>query len=363
MMDGIYEHKELSTGRDLLVIEPGVYNWKAALHLFKLYGRSVPGGSCYSVCAGGHICGGGYGWLSRLQGLTVDYLYGVEVVTVDKTDPKNPKVTAVVATMESNDEDLRNLVWAHTGAGGLQFGVITKYFFILNDPCPRRIPKLPDAPQDAFFTSITWNWTDTTGTKKCMYDDSNFMKKDVFDAICTAYGQYWEKEDRNPDRWNLFGVLKVCHWEHDGGVHVLIQGFDKGSVVDFVNWMLDQVKKVCPEVRTCITCDPSALFRLHSGRSQTGVATPPACAESELTDFGLIIKWPWLTAAQYINSNPANSRFKNTGAYHTGPFTQGMLDTLYKYATLSVGKDGSVLDRDGKALAKFVRPRDADPHM
>jgi FAD/FMN-containing dehydrogenase len=39
---------------------------------------TIPGGSCYSVGAGGHICGGGYGLLSRKYGLTVDHLVAVQ---------------------------------------------------------------------------------------------------------------------------------------------------------------------------------------------------------------------------------------------------------------------------------------------
>ena len=47
------------------------------------FGRTLPAGSCYSVGAGGHISGGGYGLLSRRFGLTVDWLSGVRVATVD----------------------------------------------------------------------------------------------------------------------------------------------------------------------------------------------------------------------------------------------------------------------------------------
>jgi len=36
--------------------------------LFKRYNVTLPGGTCGSVAAGGHISGGGYGLLSRLHG-------------------------------------------------------------------------------------------------------------------------------------------------------------------------------------------------------------------------------------------------------------------------------------------------------
>ncbi|WP_347316793.1 FAD-binding protein, partial [Ralstonia pseudosolanacearum] len=53
-------------------VPAGMQNWNGALELYKRHGVTLPGGSCYSVGAGGHISGGGYGLLSRLQGLTVD---------------------------------------------------------------------------------------------------------------------------------------------------------------------------------------------------------------------------------------------------------------------------------------------------
>ncbi|MFP3663308.1 FAD-binding protein, partial [Burkholderia sp. SIMBA_043] len=51
----------------------GNQNWDGYLDLYKTANRTLPGGSCYSVGSGGHIVGGGYGLLSRLHGLTVDW--------------------------------------------------------------------------------------------------------------------------------------------------------------------------------------------------------------------------------------------------------------------------------------------------
>ena len=58
----------------------GSQNWDGYVNLYKSANRTLPGGSCYSVGAGGHIVGGGYGLLSRLQGLTVDWLSGVDIL-------------------------------------------------------------------------------------------------------------------------------------------------------------------------------------------------------------------------------------------------------------------------------------------
>ena len=61
----------------------GNQNWDGYVGLYKLTGKTVPGGSCYSVGAGGHISGGGYGLLSRRQGLTVDWLSAVDILLAD----------------------------------------------------------------------------------------------------------------------------------------------------------------------------------------------------------------------------------------------------------------------------------------
>ncbi|WP_164214151.1 FAD-binding protein, partial [Stenotrophomonas maltophilia] len=58
-------------------------NWTVYRTLLNGFGKTLPAGSCYSVGAGGHITGGGYGLLSRLHGLTVDWLTGVDIVTWD----------------------------------------------------------------------------------------------------------------------------------------------------------------------------------------------------------------------------------------------------------------------------------------
>ncbi|WP_309234785.1 BBE domain-containing protein [Nocardia sp. XZ_19_385] len=81
---------------------------------------TVPAGICKGVGVGGHICGGGYGPLSRRHGLVADHLYGVEVVTVDAAG----RAALVLATKDGPHEDLW---WAHTGGGGGNFGVVTRF--------------------------------------------------------------------------------------------------------------------------------------------------------------------------------------------------------------------------------------------
>ncbi|WP_280194276.1 FAD-binding oxidoreductase [Nocardia farcinica] len=106
------------------------------------WGVTLPAGICLGVGLGGHATGGGYGPLSRRHGLVADHLYGVEVVTVDATG------TATVVTATA-DGPHRDLWWAHTGGGGGNFGVVTRFLFRSRDADgadPRSaLPKPPTA--------------------------------------------------------------------------------------------------------------------------------------------------------------------------------------------------------------------------
>ncbi len=111
------------------------------------FGKTLPAGSCYSVGAGGHITGGGYGLLSRLHGLTVDHLTGVDIVTWDAAR-RQARLRHV--SDASADGAERDLFWALRGAGCGNFGVIARYYFA----------DLPDAPDHATQLVLAWNWDD-----------------------------------------------------------------------------------------------------------------------------------------------------------------------------------------------------------
>src|SRR6478672_4800375 len=56
---------------------------RAYTDLYKRALVTIPGGTCGQVGAGGHVSGGGYGLLSRLHGVTPDWVSAVDIVTVD----------------------------------------------------------------------------------------------------------------------------------------------------------------------------------------------------------------------------------------------------------------------------------------
>ncbi len=160
-------------------ISPGMQLGEVYLDLYKRYGVTIPAGSCYTVGAGGHISGGGYGVLSRLYGLTVDWLSEVEILTIDSQGKVIPRHVD-----KKNNPDLFR---ACCGAGGGNFGVITGFLF----------DKLPKAPEEVVTTGIGFDW--------------QTMTEERFVHIVTTFGNYCETRGKDPDTWGLFAALELSH--------------------------------------------------------------------------------------------------------------------------------------------------------
>ena len=142
--------------RRAFVVEAGATTGQTYRKLFLGWGVTLPAGESPDLGMGGHILGGAFGFLCREHGLAADHLYAVEVVVVDE------KGTArnVIATREASDPN-RDLWWAHTGGGGGNFGVVTRYW--LRSPGaegddPARL--LPKAPESVLVFRVGWNWSD-----------------------------------------------------------------------------------------------------------------------------------------------------------------------------------------------------------
>ena len=103
-------------------VEPGVV-LNELDHETQAFGLATPVGYNSTTGIAGLTLGGGWGWLSRKHGLTVDNLISADVVTADGE---------LAHASEDKNEDL---FWGIRGGGG-NFGIVTSFEFQLHEVGP-----------------------------------------------------------------------------------------------------------------------------------------------------------------------------------------------------------------------------------
>ncbi len=138
-------------------------------------GYTIPAASCTTVGVGGHISGGGYGWMTRMLGIAPDWVTAVDILTVDAKG--KVQLRHVDSKMDSD------LLRACRGSGGGQYGIITAYY----------CDKLPPAPKDKLSGRVSFDWANMTAAR--------------LHRILFLYSDYFNTRGRDEETWGLFAIM------------------------------------------------------------------------------------------------------------------------------------------------------------
>lgn len=271
-------HRDLD---ETYCVQGGATLWNVYTQLYREYGVTLPGGSCYSVGIGGHVTGGGYGLLARLHGLTVDYLHAVEVVHVDQQG----EAKAVIVSADSNDRDERDLLWTTQGGGGGNLGIVTRFWF----------RGLPAAPTTAWLSSQTWDWST--------------LKFDQFAGLIDRYGQFL-RQNSDPES-SFAGLFSLLH---------LFQNAPSGPGINLTTQYVGKQPALLEEFGRFIA---GALPTRTDAPAHVGLHAVPLATDS-------IIEMPWLFATAKLNGSGPFRRGKYKSAYMIESFPQPQIEAMWQ---------------------------------
>ncbi|GAA4907435.1 FAD-binding oxidoreductase [Streptomonospora salina] len=279
-MNSVYFDSE----RNAFAIEAGATLGDVYRQLYLNWGVTIPGGWGHTVCAGGHIQGGGYGGLSRRHGSTVDHLLGVEVVVVDE----HGEARVVEATRDPQDPH-HDLWWGHTGGGGGNFGVVTRYW-MRTPGTPESL--LPRPPATMISGVLAWPWEK--------------MSRDAFQTLLRNHGEWHQKHSAPDSPYTALSSILMLpgRAERSDAMGLTLVGLVDGSLPGAQSMMSE------------------FLDAVDNGLSGARFITSPQ---------------PWLytmvppVVDGEMQRIPEYDRYKGKAAYLRKPFTSEQVDTLYDY--------------------------------
>ncbi|BFU42718.1 FAD-binding oxidoreductase [Krasilnikovia sp. MM14-A1004] len=271
--------------RKAVAVEAGATLGQVYRTLFLNWGVTIPGGICPQVGVGGHVAGGGYGPLSRRDGLVVDYLYAVEVVVVNA----DGRTQTVVATSDAGDPN-RELWWAHTGGGGGNFGVVTRYWFRTPGATPPPAARpLPSAPAKMLSKSVTWSWEHLT--------------EEDFTRLLRNHGA-WNAANAGPSAPPLHSGFHINQ-------RVVQPGFITSVELDV-------------QIDASVS-GAEGILDAYIAAVGKDVSVTPAITRKVI---------PWLQFVLGYETNTGDyGRIKNKSSYLRKPWTDAQIATLYRHLT------------------------------
>ncbi|HEY0161158.1 MAG TPA: BBE domain-containing protein [Edaphobacter sp.] len=271
---------------------------------YDLYQRdlvTIPGGTCAPVAAGGHIQGGGYGLLSRLHGVTPDWVSAVDVVTIDSAGKAR-----VRRADKKNDPDLLR---ACRGGGGGNYGIVTNFYF----------DDLPKVPKEVIRGSIGFDWKDMTPER--------------FARVLTLYSDYWNTRGRDQDTWGLFTIFGLSH-RSSGHLNMGVTFTNVDGTVDNTR-VLDEFIAVFDE------CKPVTQLAVHPTMAEHHPEPANKGTEVCLANHTMN-RIPWIDSVVPVSqtraaATPASRRrHKYKSCYMKQAFTPGEIAAYYKHLTREI---------------------------
>ena len=113
---------QVDANQKITTVEPGATLGDVD-HETQHYGLATSLGINSTTGIAGLTLGGGFGWISRKHGMTVDSLIAADIVTADGE------------ILHVNKDENTDLFWAIRGGGG-NFGIVTRFVFKLHDIGP-----------------------------------------------------------------------------------------------------------------------------------------------------------------------------------------------------------------------------------
>jgi len=277
---------DVSSMKNIQIEENGLYGIEAGCtigdtytQLYNKFGVTLPIGSCFSVGLGGHITGGGFGVTTRQLGLCVDYLQAVSLVFVDEHEQ------VVTRTFHLDNPDERDVVWAHQGGGGGNFGIVSKFWF----------KDLPQAPGLVYTIGLSWDW------KELSYE--------AFHDLVRAFSLFQEEHSIPGTPYsNLYTSMGLRHRSSERlSVSAQYIGEHPEIVEEFIDFMQRRVR-VAPSCR-------AADGTTHTRNLTSCIQTVP---------------WFDLTLSQ-AGGGDGNTRMKYKSTYMKRAFPDRQIEVLYNY--------------------------------
>ena len=282
LLTEFYFEERIPALRGCVAVGSGSSNWSLDRMLYPFAGFAPPGGSCYSVAAGGHFSGGGYGLMSRLDGMVVDHIAGIELVVLSEKG-----IASTILVTENDTGEKGELFWALRGGGGGNFGVVTRFYL---RPCQRS--------NAVKLSSLSFPWESKT---------ESGLDTEKLASLIKAFGAYWEAHNsplKDDPSNELFSIMKV-NTKYSAPPTILCQWSVKNQSKLGPNDMPDSFTKYIIDF-----CNDYGI-RFNSTIQNMG----------------------WLEATQTLNGSGPNRRFKNKSAYMKKNFSDSDAKNIARIAS------------------------------